>query len=139
MQSSLQRCVILLKNAFAHFYNNAECFQDFVLITHDHGEKLWYEHEVNAHVQRLFVFLLNCKSWWNKFHRPLTPRFVVNMNKNYHPHQLYMFISITQGHGTMAHIRYVPEAVLTILYSFFPLLICSPAKCGSVLGSGVFD
>ena len=50
MQLSLQRCVILLNNAFAHFYNNAELFKHFVLITHDQGEKLWYEHEVNAHV-----------------------------------------------------------------------------------------
>ena len=50
MQLSLQRYEILLKNAIAHFYNNAELFKHFVLITHDHGEKLWYENEVNAHV-----------------------------------------------------------------------------------------
>ena len=56
MQLSLQRCVILLNNAFAHFYNNAELSKHFVLITHDQGEKLRYENEVNAHVWRLFVF-----------------------------------------------------------------------------------
>ena len=63
MQLSLQRCVILLNKAFAHFYNNAELFKHFVLITHDLGEKLRYENEVNAHVWRLFVFKINCKIW----------------------------------------------------------------------------
>ena len=48
MQLSLQRCVILLNKAFAHFYNNAELFKHFVLITHDQGEKLRYENEVNV-------------------------------------------------------------------------------------------
>ena len=56
MQLSLQKCVILLKNVTTHFYNNAELFKHFVLITHDQGEKLWFENEVNAHVWRLFVF-----------------------------------------------------------------------------------
>ena len=56
MQFSLQHFVILLENVITHFNNNAELFKHFVLITHDQGEKLRYENEVNAHVWRLFVF-----------------------------------------------------------------------------------
>ena len=52
----LAKVCILLNKAFARFYNNAELFKHFVLITHDQGEKLRYENEVNAHVWRLFVF-----------------------------------------------------------------------------------
>ena len=57
MKFSLQHFVILLENVITHFNNNAELFKHFVLITHDHGEKLWCENEVNSHVLRLFVFL----------------------------------------------------------------------------------
>ena len=57
MQFSPQEFVILPENVITHFNNNAELFNHFVLITHDHGEKLWCENEVNSHVWRLFVFL----------------------------------------------------------------------------------
>ena len=56
MQFSLQKFIILLENFITHFDNNAELFKYFVLVTHDHGEKLWCDNTVNSHVWRLFEF-----------------------------------------------------------------------------------
>ena len=46
MQFSLQQFVILLDNVITHFNNNSELFKNFVLVTHDHGEKLCCENEI---------------------------------------------------------------------------------------------
>ena len=53
----LQQFVILLENVMTQFNNNAKLSKHFVLVTHDHGEKLWCENEVNSHAWRLFAFL----------------------------------------------------------------------------------
>ena len=48
----MHKFVILLKNVNSHIINNAELFKYFVLVTHDHGEKLWCDNLVNSHVWR---------------------------------------------------------------------------------------
>ena len=53
MQFSVQQFVILLENIITDLDDNIELFKHFFLITHDHGEKLWCENEVNAHVQKI--------------------------------------------------------------------------------------
>ena len=57
MQFSLQQFVILLENVMKYFNNNIEVFKRFVLVTHDHGEKLCCENEIYSQVWRSFVFL----------------------------------------------------------------------------------
>ena len=46
----MQYFVIVLRNVITHFNNNAVLFKLFILITHEHGEKIWFEYKVIAHV-----------------------------------------------------------------------------------------
>ena len=95
MQFSLQQFVILLENVITHFNNNAESFKHFVLVTHDHREKLCCEHEIYSQVWRIFVFLAQSWKLVKKIPPTLFPELTVKMDNNHPPQELYVFISVT--------------------------------------------
>ena len=91
----------------------------FISITHYDQDRLCSLDWSSWLLWEAFCLIVLCKSWWKKFHRPLFPKFTVNMDKNHHPNQLYVFISITEGHWTIAHVHYVHWAVSPIEQSKF--------------------
>ena len=95
MQFSLQQFVILLENVMTHLNNNAELFKHFVLVTHDHGEKLWCENEVNVScVEIICVFSLIIKAG------------EINSTAHYFPNLLWQWSKIIIETHCIGHVYF---------------------------------